>query len=839
MGHVVFIPGIMGSELKIKDARKWPVVLPSAVKEISLVKHPDIMDSAPLLVYVKQFYSVIHKQFDKEYSKSYDFFHYDWRQNLLTTDTFERLKGLLEGKTDVTIVAHSMGGLLTRLFVKWCLQEGYNVVNNIKNVITLATPWRGTPDALWKLYYGEPHPMPTVPLTSAAIMKELASTFPSVYQLLPHIDKDNQKDLVFNPNENYNRYLHINEIVANLFDDNQKEMYRNVAKNFAENVQGDWPDWIRSYAVVGQGYATAKTIVTPVIYEKDHYYEKEKILMGSGDRTVPVNYALPYDQKTVCRFTKASHVGIVKDKKVINWLKAIIGGKEEDFYGDFKHVPSEKFSGQIIKIACPVKVSVYTEGNTLIAGEAKDLFELKQQLDYITDEIDDSDSDVMEDFMVFGDTTYYFRDERKNDVEYKIEGKEQGTASVEVIQYEQGDIAKVNIFPSIEVKEGMISTLHFESMDNILLNVNNSKEIEPLTFTPEISRDKVRPLTKASYELQYGSELKIEDKIIIQAPLKFMTTYGGITKDEYLETRIIHNHKKLVTVKNEFIIYPTPGPNEIIIYTVSKYGMIDEKPLKYTFIYDTEPPRTNYTMMLFSDKIQVFLNAKDDSMGKVTTKYSYKQEKNTNDKVYEQDPITAEYDNEVIKFYSIDQIGNKEIDKHLELPNELTRRSLFISKFERYEQILEALGLADNTVSIFANNREVSRETKVRKTITNISIHTIDGNIISLVFKQELDILWINHPTEVLSAKDQELYTFSFKIVSENGFVKNDYVKVKLVPKGPKLPSSELEIKYDETAQEYFGRFGTSIVPRNISEGKIQVVIKNKVYRESKFKIMD
>jgi hypothetical protein len=834
MENVIFIPGIMGSVLKLNDSTLWPVLFPSAVREISLDKNPEILDAEPLLTFegIKRFYSVINEWLDSNYPGKYDFFEYDWRHNLLTENTFNRLADRIKDNT--TIVAHSMGGLLTYLFVNWCKEEKPNLFKKIKNVITIATPWRGSPDALWRLYYGEPHPSPMFPFTSANVMREVSSTFPSVYQLLPHMEGDLNNDLVFDPN--LKRYLFQTEIVNRLFGPKQKELYREL-KNFHLNVNQKWPEGITSYAIIGQGYATAKTIVTPVTDVEGSYYQKEKIVMGAGDLTVPVSYALPYDTGTICRYIKASHTGIVKNETVLAWVSSIINGDSEAYHDEFTHIHSEKFSGQVLKVACPVKVSIYREGNQFVAGEASSLEELKQQLDYFyqsENKSNGNEDDLIEEMKVFGDTTYVVS-ENPSELEYKIEGKAEGLASVEILKYEDGNISEINVFPSIEVEKGAISTLRVTSSNEAVLEVNH-EIIIPKKIKHDEDRENLKPKTFVSYSLIHGSELEIGNIIIIQSPIKFSFVINGISQEEFLETRILFNNKKIATNKREIIIEPEPGPNEIVIYSVSKYGKIDENPFKFNFIYDVEPPRTKYNIYLYPDNIQIYLKAIDDSKSSTKTYSKFSEEEVM--KEYAGVPISSIYDGGTIEYYSTDIVGNTEGIKKLKLPDETFHANAFITKFERYNDLIEALNL-DGLVTITSNGRSiVDHNSKLRKNTTVITVTTSDEQEITLYLNQEIDILWSNHPTEILNADDSKVYPFSFRIVSKEGFLQRDNVKVKLVSKGIKIPPSEIKIAYNKNKQEYEGEFGTPSVPRLVREGKIQFLIKSKVLRETKFKLI-
>ena len=129
-------------------------------------------------------------------SKRLYYFGYDWRKDVYGTGP--DLNALVEramretGKTKVNIIAHSMGGWVTRNYL---LQYG---ATDVDQVITLGTPFLGAPKALKVLEHGDEwgmvwHPANNWggPLGDLGLglhpkqMKRLARNFPAAYELLP------------------------------------------------------------------------------------------------------------------------------------------------------------------------------------------------------------------------------------------------------------------------------------------------------------------------------------------------------------------------------------------------------------------------------------------------------------------------------------------------------------------------------------------------------------------------------------------------------------------------------------------------------------------------------
>lgn len=126
--------------------------------------------------------------------KRYYIFSYDWRQdNVHTVKVLDRFIDQVRadyGRPDlkVDIVAHSMGGSVTRYYVRYGIQDVLEdnsfPVNNhgaerIRRVILLGTPNLGSAKAIISLSQGFKIGFGSIPV-------EVLATFPSTYQLLPH-----------------------------------------------------------------------------------------------------------------------------------------------------------------------------------------------------------------------------------------------------------------------------------------------------------------------------------------------------------------------------------------------------------------------------------------------------------------------------------------------------------------------------------------------------------------------------------------------------------------------------------------------------------------------------
>lgn len=114
----------------------------------------------------------------------YRVFCYDWRQNIFDSmkELADQLNAIGPDITSVTLVCHSLGGLIARLL----LESGtYSASNDawfakITRVLFICTPHLGAPKALAE-FLG----LTSVDLVSAADVQRAAKTWDSAYQLLP------------------------------------------------------------------------------------------------------------------------------------------------------------------------------------------------------------------------------------------------------------------------------------------------------------------------------------------------------------------------------------------------------------------------------------------------------------------------------------------------------------------------------------------------------------------------------------------------------------------------------------------------------------------------------
>jgi hypothetical protein len=238
-------------------------------------------------------------------------FPYDWRLDV--SEVSENLKSKINdiktsrGVSKVNIVAHSMGGLLVKKYLK---NHGGDSVSKF---IDIGTPHTGAPKALKILNYGDDFGASflfgLVGLNSNRI-KSISQNMPSVYQLLPSANYFNDSDpeyryYVFNGVGGLQR-LGFNETSNYLKVKGRNSVLVDRAITFHYEVDGLSPaDYgVETYNIVGCG---TPTIGQFYILNDSLEHPIYNIKMINGDGTVPLRSAEAISASTTYYLKGAIH----------------------------------------------------------------------------------------------------------------------------------------------------------------------------------------------------------------------------------------------------------------------------------------------------------------------------------------------------------------------------------------------------------------------------------------------------------------------------------------------------------------------------------------------------
>jgi pSer/pThr/pTyr-binding forkhead associated (FHA) protein len=188
---VIFVPGIMGSELWLGNERVWPNVK-TILTNPELYTYPSEVPLEPRgivdeLVIVPNFIKV--DQYNRlgdyfidelEFRRGVDFFEfaYDWRQDvrISAAQLGELVENLNTGQP-VIVIGHSLGTLVARYYIE-CLGGD----RHVERTILMGGPHKGVVKALVSVLVA-PQLVPFGIMGER--LREVLMTFPSAYQILP------------------------------------------------------------------------------------------------------------------------------------------------------------------------------------------------------------------------------------------------------------------------------------------------------------------------------------------------------------------------------------------------------------------------------------------------------------------------------------------------------------------------------------------------------------------------------------------------------------------------------------------------------------------------------
>ncbi|MEK7155368.1 MAG: hypothetical protein AAB734_00660 [Patescibacteria group bacterium] len=204
---VVFIPGIKGSVLTSGSDTLWPptlwsndvpqLALNEAGESVNDIQVDGILDT----FYTTPIYAPVSDFLDSlvtdETIRGWLPLAYDWRfmpeqvlddgvkTNEGTVDILQQIEDLASQSKSgkVTLVAHSMGGLMGKAIIKRLQQEGKDDL--IDSFVMVGSPQLGTPQAIAAILHGDGEGLLGGFIVHPAHARTLSQNMPSAYNLLP------------------------------------------------------------------------------------------------------------------------------------------------------------------------------------------------------------------------------------------------------------------------------------------------------------------------------------------------------------------------------------------------------------------------------------------------------------------------------------------------------------------------------------------------------------------------------------------------------------------------------------------------------------------------------
>ncbi|QBJ67107.1 hypothetical protein C3496_12320 [Bacillus anthracis] len=526
MGRVIFIPGIKGTELFNGDNKVW---LPKSKKDLELLRiENELEPKDPVGIFnallVKlNIYQRIMENLRSWFPTNVESFGYDWRKDAMDNKTrlVNEIKDLYfrnQEEEQVTIVAHSMGGMIAKLAIIELEEQGLH--HMVDKLITIGTPWLGAPDALRILAYGEHiiyRGADTVSnFMNDSDMKEIARQYPSAYQLLPNQAYYEQADgkFVRTLDKQEVNYQDIITEVKTFFKGWDKETrtfrYLDVWEQYIQPVHTAMlkplPEEIIHECIIGIDKPTLYGLSMESEAKRKDY--KGEFTFKNGDSVVPVISAIPADGSNPNKYyVKGSHGFLCSNKIVIELLEKLLVDNSQPLPDKVSTTGPENHElkrGMLAVIKCPVDSTILDNEGAYVAG----VFDPSKEVsDFVTQE--------KVDYFTIGDSKFIFIEETcEEDLNFDIRAYDEGITDVSLKLFEENQTTELD-FASIPMTSKSSAQLVVPSLsdDNVIEEVevlHNGEEVkrtvrtydvEPIIIEEVIPTIKVE-IKKANSEVQ-------------------------------------------------------------------------------------------------------------------------------------------------------------------------------------------------------------------------------------------------------------------------------------------------------------------------------------------------
>lgn len=770
MKHIVFLPGILGSLLYEgnntlrKPQFKWYTVKNNKLNRLMIDqngKSNEIYAYGPLreafslvglggvikpnVVYGKIMDSL--ERFSQQHGYKASAFGYDWRKNINEEIVLEVHKSFsnLKDVEEIIVVGHSMGGLVVKAYMDYLKKSGLE--NKISKVITIGTPWKGSPDSFQILTNG----IQKFLYPNPEITKRLSRTFPSVFQLLPSKQYCDELNYL----EDGGRYLNWQESFSQLekLEGMHVKNTSSINNELYEIINRDWAFEVEHHNIIGVQHGTLSRIPLG--------NDKTKIKGLDGDATVPLFSALPPNKKSEVYFVKASHMGLVKYPPVLDLVKNLVLKTEKQVIKiDSKiklpgtYVPQMDWS--YVKIDCPV--DVYYE------SEEEDYDSAIQNMTKVTVE----------------DTKFIFQNVNKEEI-IEIEAYDEGITHIEFVEVKEDRIESVTKVKSLEAnpeRKSIVEIKKSKKLENSQVYIESLGEKEPsvvrqIKVPKNVTVTKIPPTNisikalgkrKGEYYDSQGASITLENESEY-----VLDTYYKINNEKW---KIYEDAIELNGAKYY-------GENKINYYSVDVFGNRESSRLSKVINMPPEPKM----------KFTIFL--KPDRNPEIGIE-SYYKGVDLNYKYYLKEKEIVKIDN-----IKLSQLSEIEIEATDALNNKLRERLInlnieksldLIWSVEGFNgkliEIYEALGTTKE-ISFYINGKEKSLDESISGLAKKIEVKKDDLTLeIDLIVNYEI---YLYDHSEIIEHNKEEI-TFEFSVYRK-GEIDTEFIPKVVLSYSPPLPN--------------------------------------------------
>ncbi len=606
---VIIIPGILSSYLNRNDDEKTEVWM-NLIKAFSSGsdKYLDELSmniaGQPDMSYPVMLPTDIFRKIDVLNVKSKDFFGglineleadgyiegedlfvfpYDWRLDIMSsvsnvyspilTSLKDRVDEILlqTGAEKVDIVAHSLGGLLTKYYIKHFGED------KVDKFVDIGTPHFGAPKTVSTLMSGDNLNIKFgwFGLNSQKV-KEISQNMPSLYQLLP-------SQAYFSlGSPDYSYYLDDlsdfdgDGITGKLSYDESFNFLENTGRNgylldISSNIHNDIDNMVpadygvRAYNIVGCGTPTMAKFFS--LGEKNSDDPEFDIAYISGDGTVPLSSAeaFPaleqYYAKGVEHALMPSTIGV---KELVSFL---LSDREIDFdYTEHSNISNDNSNcdlpdGTFLSFHSPVDVNIYDSLNNHVGPN--EMGDIEQNIPGVI-------------YDIFENNKYIYLPQGE-DYKIGLVATDQGSFSAHIKKYEDGVIVSTKYFNDIPLQS--ISTtaeVDITAPEPVIILDSLGDGTNTETFVPSssIEGDSLSDRTAPFTTVNIISPATSTDNIYygdVTLIFETLENYSGILKTEYLLDDEVNYFEVSSTV-----IISKIGTTTITYRSIDKAGNIED-----------------------------------------------------------------------------------------------------------------------------------------------------------------------------------------------------------------------------------------------------------------------
>ncbi|MGG6313034.1 OmpL47-type beta-barrel domain-containing protein, partial [Paenibacillus macerans] len=526
---VVFLPGIMGTGLFMGAEKVWMPQedieinknvtgqIRDHIRALSMSSNGESKNTITVGEPVGDFYKSIYNYLT---NNGYDvvYYGYDWRLdnrdqiNRLSNTVNEKIQNLPSGaEKKVSIVAHSMGGLVASQYIKSGNQS------KIDKLITLGTPFLGAPSAYYIYKTGNIKNNFADEVIKDAI-KEIVPNVPALYQLLPSRDYfDLNKKFYIKSLDDYKNEKSIKKSYTTYIETNNylrskvlgfNPLLMDRAINFHDNLDiRNTLKLVDSYQIIGQKVATVG-IVTDVFIEGGQY---NTLPLGDqfittentqGDGTVPlysstVGGALD-PSKTY--FIHAEHSDLPGKTEVQQLVRNILENRPNSIPAGISKT-GQKVGTLQTRVEGPAEIDLYdASGNHtgLVASNNFMQQSLKASSVYQNITSTSSDPSLSESNIPFssyfanGNVKFVLSDD--NNYSVVIKGTDFGTVDFRMIWFNENDQTSKTIrFDDVPVTPNTVYNTTTDNSENIVLRSENANIAPSVVLIGQDNDDEISP----------------------------------------------------------------------------------------------------------------------------------------------------------------------------------------------------------------------------------------------------------------------------------------------------------------------------------------------------------